>query len=120
MIPRNAHGIDVAEPRSYFIRSALFVLVGMIFCGCAPRSEVIESPPLAELTDEQVRKLLTETIDSGDASAELYMNLQHQLSQGSAAARQDSAVLRAMVEEMIVQNNPEKNRAFAKKILGSW
>lgn len=116
----NAHDIHMNEPRSSLLRTAVFILIGTIFCGCGPRSQVIQSPPLAELTDEQVRTLLNETIDSGDASSNFYMNFHHQLSQGSAATRQDAAALRAMVEEMIVLNEAEKNRALAKKILERW
>jgi hypothetical protein len=48
------------------------------------------------------------------------MNLQRQLSSGSAASRGDAGEIRAMLDEMIVLNDPAKNRAYAEKILKKW
>jgi len=118
-------GLDVPI-NTVGVRSRVFatwvvgVLVGLVSLGCGPRSQVVDSKPPVELTDAQVRDLLTATIESGDASSDLYMNLQHQLANGGAASRGDSGELRSMVEEMIVLNDPAKNRAHAKKILEKW
>jgi hypothetical protein len=95
-------------------------LAGVLLPGCGPRSQVVESPPPVELTDAQVRDLLAATIKSGDASSGLYMDLQQQLSSGGAASRRDAGEIRAMLDEMIVLNDPAKNRAYAEKILKKW
>lgn len=110
----------VAIPRRVLATWAVGGLVGVLVQGCGPRSNVIDAPPLVELTDAQVRDLLSATIESGDASSDLYMNLQRQVSGGGAAGRQDAGEIRAMLDEMIVLNDPAKNRAYAEKILKKW
>jgi len=107
-------------PQRVLATWAVAALAGVLLLGCGPQSQLVESPPLVELTDAQVRDLLTATIDSGDASSDLYMNLQQQLSAGGAASRRDSGEIRAMLDEMIVLNDPAKNRAYAEKILKQW
>jgi hypothetical protein len=113
--------IDTANIlRRVFATWAVAIPVGVLVPGCGPQSQVVESPPRVELTDAQVRDLLSETIRSGDAASELYMDLQQQLSSGSASDRSDATEIRSMLEEMIVLNDAEKNRAYAKKILEKW
>lgn len=107
-------------PRRLLATWGVGAMVGVLLLGCGPRSRVLESPPLVELTDAQVRELLVATIESGDASSGLYMNLQQQLSGGGAASRGDAREIRSMVEEMIVLNDPAKNRVHAEKILKKW
>jgi hypothetical protein len=113
--------IDTVKiPRRLFATWAVAAPVGVLMHGCGPKSQVVKSPPPVELTDAQVRDLLAETIRSGDAASELYMQLQRQLSSGSAAGRNDASEIRSMLDEMIVLNDSEKNRAYAKKILEKW
>jgi hypothetical protein len=110
----------VAIPRRVLSTWVVGVIAGVLLPGCGPRSNVVESPPPVELTDVQVRDLLVATIESGDASSDLYMNFQRQLSSGGAASRRDADEMRAMLDEMIVLNDAAKNRAYAKKILEKW
>jgi hypothetical protein len=110
----------VAIPRRVLAAWAVGGMAGVLLPGCGPRSNVVESPPPVELSDSQVRDLLKATIESGDASSDLYMNFQRQLSSGAAASRGDAGEIRAMLDEMIVVNDRAKNRAYAEKILKKW
>ena len=100
--------------------AALLVASLGFFAGCGSRPSIVEPPPAPELTDSQVRQLLEETIKDGDASSELYMYLVEQLKTGKDASREDASELNNLISEMIVLNEPDKNRTIAKKILGRW
>lgn len=104
---------------SWVVVALLVVSLGFL-TGCGSRPDIVKPPPAPELTDSQIRSLLEETIKDGDASSELYMHLVEQLTTGKDASRDDASELNNLVAEMIVLNEPDKNRALAKKILERW
>jgi hypothetical protein len=93
------------------------VLAGM---GCGSERGVVEPPPAIPLTDTQVRELLQDTMKTGDASSDLYMRFVKQLGSGKDSARDDAAEINNLISEMVVLNDPAKNRQYAKKILEKW
>ena len=104
---------------SWEVAALLVVSLGFL-TGCGSRPDIVKPPPAPELTDSQIRSLLEETIKDGDASSELYMHLVEQLTTGKDASRDDASELNNLVSEMIVLNEPDKNRALAKKLLERW
>jgi len=88
--------------------------------GCGSDRGVVEPPPSIPLSDTQVRELLQETLKTGDASSDLYMRFAEQLTSGKDSARDDANEINNLISEMVVLNEPAKNREYAKKILEKW
>lgn len=100
--------------------SVLAVTVLLAGFGCGSERGVVEPPALIPLTDTEVRELLQETLKTGDASSDLYMRFAGQLASGEDSGRDDANEINNLISEMMVLNDPAKNRQYAKKILQKW
>lgn len=100
--------------------SVLGVTVLLAGLGCGSERGVVEPPASIPLTDAEVRELLQETLKTGDASSNLYMRFAEQLASGEDSSRDDAGEINNLISEMVVLNDPAKNRQYAKKILEKW
>jgi|AACY02.16.fsa_nt_gi hypothetical protein len=100
--------------------SVLAVTVLLAGLGCGSERGVVEPPAFIPLTDTEVRELLQETRKTGDASSDLYMRFAGQLASGEDSGRDDASEINNLISEMVVLNDPAKNRQYAQKILEKW
>jgi hypothetical protein len=95
------------------------VVFTAVLIGCGSGSRVIDVEPPPPLTDEEARTILADIAKTGVVGEEA-MQLSYQLAAETGPDRENQRKISGLLQEMIVYDDPDKNKKLAKAALEMW